>query len=197
MNDKKTSRERSGIGMKGIRIGEAEIRLKQGDITKEEVDAIVNAANSGLLGGGGVDGAIHRAGGPEIMEECRQIRAREGGCPTGEAVVTGAGKLKARYVIHAVGPVWQGGGKGEEELLRSAYRNSLKRAAERRLKTVAFPSISTGAYGYPVEKAAPVALSEVKRFLEEEEHTLREIRFVLFNEETYRAYEGALDRLRA
>lgn len=183
--------------MKGIRIGEAEIRLKQGDITKEEVDAIVNAANSGLLGGGGVDGAIHRAGGPEIMEECRQIRAREGGCPTGEAVVTGAGKLKARYVIHAVGPVWQGGGKGEEELLRSAYRNSLKRAAERRLKTVAFPSISTGAYGYPVEKAAPVALSEVKRFLEEEEHTLREIRFVLFNEETYWAYEGALDRLRA
>ncbi|MFS8513409.1 MAG: macro domain-containing protein, partial [Planifilum fulgidum] len=131
--------------MKGIRIGEAEIRLKQGDITKEEVDAIVNAANSGLLGGGGVDGAIHRAGGPEIMEECRQIRAREGGCPTGEAVVTGAGKLKARYVIHAVGPVWQGGGKGEEELLRSAYRNSLQRAAERQLMTVAFPSISTGA----------------------------------------------------
>ena len=102
------------------------------------MDAIVNAANSGLLGGGGVDGAIHRAGGPEIMEECRQIRAREGGCPTGEAVVTGAGKLKARYVIHAVGPVWQGGGKGEEELLRSAYRNSLKRAAERRLKRSPF-----------------------------------------------------------
>ncbi|MEW9031308.1 MAG: O-acetyl-ADP-ribose deacetylase [Planifilum fimeticola] len=183
--------------MKGIRVGEAEIRLKQGDITKEEVDAIVNAANSGLLGGGGVDGAIHRAGGPEIMEECRQIRAREGGCPTGEAVVTGAGKLKARYVIHAVGPVWQGGGKGEEELLRSAYRNSLQRAAERQLMTVAFPSISTGAYGYPVEKAAPAAGSEVNRFLEEEPHSLREIRFVLFNEETYRAYEEALDRLKA
>src|SRR5690606_29578465 len=138
MNDKKTSRERSGTGMKGIRIGETEIRLKQGDITREEVDAIVNAANSGLLGGGGVDGAIHRAGGPEIMEECRQISARQGGCPTGKAVVTGAGKLKARYVIHAVGPVWRGGDGGEEELLRSAYRESLQRAAERQLQRIAF-----------------------------------------------------------
>lgn len=182
--------------MKEVRIGEAEIRLKQGDITKEEVDAIVNAANSGLLGGGGVDGAIHRAGGPEIMEECRQIRARKGGCPTGQAVVTGAGKLKARYVIHAVGPIWQGGEKGEEELLRSAYRNSLRRAAERRLQTVAFPSISTGAYGYPVEKAAPAALSEVMRFLEEEQHSFRQVRFVLFNTETYWAYEEALNRLK-
>ena len=127
------------------------------------MDAIVNAANSGLLGGG-VDGAIHRAGGPEIMEECRQIRARQGGCPTGKAVVTGAGKLKARYVIHAVGPVWRGGDGGEEELLRSAYRESLQRAAERQLQRIAFPSLSTGAYGYPVDKAAPVALSEVIRF---------------------------------
>lgn len=182
--------------MKGIRVGEAVIRLKQGDITKEEVDAIVNAANSGLLGGGGVDGAIHRAGGPEIMEECRQIRARQGGCPTGKAVVTGAGKLKARYVIHAVGPVWRGGDGGEEELLRSAYRESLQRAAERQLQRIAFPSLSTGAYGYPVDKAAPVALSEVIRFLKEENHSLREVRFVLFNEETYQAYETALSRLK-
>lgn len=181
--------------MKEIRIGETDILIKLGDITKEEADAIVNAANSGLLGGGGVDGAIHRAGGPEILEECRQIRIRQGGCPTGEAVVTGAGKLKARYIIHTVGPVWQGGGKGEEELLRRAYRNSLKRAAERVLQTVAFPSISTGAYGYPVNLAAPAALAEIKRFLEEERHFLREIRFVLFNEKTYWAYQEVLKRL--
>src|SRR5690606_9295009 len=141
---------RSDVPMRMV-VGETEIRLKQGDITREEVDAIVNAANSGLLGGGGVDGAIHRAGGPEIMEECRQIRARQGGCPTGKAVVTGAGKLKARYVIHAVGPVWRGGDGGEEELLRSAYRESLQRAAERQLQRIAFPSLSTGAYGYPVD----------------------------------------------
>jgi O-acetyl-ADP-ribose deacetylase (regulator of RNase III) len=182
--------------MNVLRIGEAEIRLKQGDITREEADAIVNAANSGLLGGGGVDGAIHRAGGPAIMEECREIRAHQGGCPTGEAVVTGAGNLRARYVIHAVGPVWKGGGSGEENLLRSAYRNSLRRATERNLRTVAFPSISTGAYGYPVEQAAQAALSEVRRFLQEEDHSLREVRFVLFDESTYRAYEEALNRLK-
>lgn len=133
------------------------LELHQGDITRLAVDAVVNAANSGLLGGGGVDGAIHRAGGPAIMAECRRI----GGCPTGQAVVTTGGNLPARYVIHAVGPIWRGGGHGEPELLRSAYLNSLRRAEELGLRTVAFPSISTGAYGYPIRLACPVAVAAV------------------------------------
>ncbi len=134
-----------------------EVVLKRGDITEEVVDVIVNAANSSLLGGGGVDGAIHRSGGPAILEECRKIRARQGGCPTGEAVITGAGQLGARHVVHTVGPVWRGGKEGEPDLLRSAYRNSLSLAAEHGARTIALPSISTGVYGYPVEKAARVA----------------------------------------
>jgi O-acetyl-ADP-ribose deacetylase (regulator of RNase III) len=165
--------------------------LKQGDITRESVDAIVNAANSSLLGGGGVDGAIHRAGGPSILEECREIRASQGECPTGEAVITGAGNLDARYVIHTVGPVWRGGEEGEENLLRSAYRNSLGLAAEHEARTVAFPSISTGAYGYPIERAARTALSAVKDWVGENPLP-EEVRFVLFSHADLEVYEDAL-----
>ncbi len=166
----------------------ASILLKRGDITHERVDVIVNAANSGLLGGGGVDGAIHRAGGPKILEECRKIRDLQGGCPTGEAVITGAGNLHAKYVVHTVGPVWQGGGEGEPELLRSAYWNSLKLAAEHDAETIAFPSISTGVYGYPVEAAANVAITAVRDW-DSEDKSVREIRFVLFSDEDLAVYE--------
>ena len=160
----------------------------EGDITQQEVEAIVNAANSRLAGGGGVDGAIHRAGGPAIMEQCRQI----GGCPTGQAVITTAGNLKAKKVIHTVGPVWHGGDKGEAELLASAYRESLKIAAENKLTSVSFPSISTGVYGYPVEQAAGVALRAVSGFLREKATSVREVVFVLFDPRTYEAYAAAL-----
>lgn len=166
----------------------ASILLERGDITHERVDVIVNAANSGLLGGGGVDGAIHRAGGPKILEECRKIRDLRGGCPTGEAVITGAGNLHAKYVVHTVGPVWQGGGEGEPELLRSAYWNSLKLAAEHDAETIAFPSISTGVYGYPVEAAANVAITAVRDW-DSEDKSVREIRFVLFSDEDLAVYE--------
>lgn len=166
----------------------ASILLERGDITHERVDVIVNAANNGLLGGGGVDGAIHRAGGPKILEECRKIRDLRGGCPTGEAVITGAGNLHAKYVVHTVGPVWQGGGEGEPELLRSAYWNSLKLAAEHDAETIAFPSISTGVYGYPVEAAANVAITAVRDW-DSEDKSVREIRFVLFSDEDLAVYE--------
>jgi O-acetyl-ADP-ribose deacetylase (regulator of RNase III) len=164
------------------------IRIIKGDITKVPVDAVVNAANSSLLGGGGVDGAIHRAGGPEILEECRKIRARQGGCGTGEAVITTAGKLPAKYVIHTVGPVWRGGGQGEENLLANAYRNSLRLAVEKGCRSVAFPNISTGVYGYPLQQAARVVHRTVKGFLEERADSLQEILFVCFDEENYRLY---------
>lgn len=170
------------------------ITLARGDITRQEVDAIVNAANSTLLGGGGVDGAIHRAGGPVILEECKGIRSRQGKCPPGEAVVTTGGNLKARYVIHTVGPVWHGGNSNEPEVLAGAYRNSLTRAMELDVKTVAFPSISTGAYGYPVDAAARVALSAVRNFCQEN-GGLEEVRFVLFDERTFQSYQEALDEL--
>ena len=137
-----------------LQLGHTTLELHQGDITRLAVDAIVNAANSGLRGGGGVDGAIHRAGGPAIMAECRRI----GGCPTGQAVVTTGGNLPARYVIHAVGPIWQGGDHGEPALLHSAYTNSLLRAEELGVASIAFPSISTGVYGYPIELACPIAV---------------------------------------
>ena len=138
-----------------LTVGDSVVRLHRGDITSMEVDAIVNAANSSLMGGGGVDGAIHRNGGPAIVAECRKIPAGSSGrCPTGQAVATGAGDLKARFVIHAVGPVWHGGKHGEEELLRRAYHNSLLRAEERRCDSVAFPSISTGAYRFPIQTAS-------------------------------------------
>ncbi|HHY47951.1 MAG TPA: O-acetyl-ADP-ribose deacetylase, partial [Firmicutes bacterium] len=134
--------------------GSTRVRLIQGDITQQETDAIVNAANSGLLGGGGVDGAIHRAGGPEILEQCKRIRAEKGLCPTGEAVITTGGRLKARFVIHAVGPIWQGGNHDEDRLLASAYQNSLKLAVQHGIKSISFPSISTGAYRFPIDRAA-------------------------------------------
>lgn len=174
----------------------------QGDITRQEVDAIVNAANSSLMGGGGVDGAIHRAGGPQILEECRAIVARQGPLPTGQAVITTGGRLKARYVIHTVGPVWRGGDRGEPELLRAAYQNSLALAAERGLATVAFPSISTGAYGYPIEKAAPVALQAVIDFVKEraargELMSLREVRFVLFTPGDFQVYRHLMSTFSA
>jgi len=139
-----------------------------GDITEQEADAIVNAANPSLMGGGGVDGAIHRKGGPKILAECREIRSREwpDGLPTGKAVITSGGRLKAKHVIHTVGPVWKGGGHGERELLADSYRNTLDLARTHGLKSVVFPSISTGAYGYPVEEASQVALKTVKEFLE-------------------------------
>lgn len=174
------------------RFGGGTICLVVGDITRESTDAIVNAANPTLLGGGGVDGAIHRAGGPEILAECREIRRRQGGCPTGEAVITTAGRLAARYVIHTVGPVWRGGESGEPRLLASCYRNCLRIAAERSLRSIAFPSISTGAYGYPVELAAPVALGEAASFLAGGARLPDCIRFVLFDAGTYAVYERVL-----
>ena len=171
--------------------GGAAVELVQGDITEQGTDAIVNAANSGLAGGGGVDGAIHRAGGPRIMEECRKI----GGCPTGEARVTSAGNLKARYVIHAVGPVYRDGVSGEEQLLASAYLSSLRLAVENGLRSVAFPSLSTGAYRYPLRDAADVALKTVAEFLQNERHGLELVRFVLFDGGAMKEFERALGRL--
>ncbi len=176
------------------RFGATDLILKQGDITREAVDVIVNAANSGLLGGGGVDGAIHHAGGPQILAECRQIVARQGGCPTGEAVITGAGRLGARHVVHTVGPVWQGGGAGEPDLLASAYRNSLALAAAHGARTIAFPAISAGIYGYPLDRAATIALGVARDFaLQEQDFT--EIRFVLFSAESFAAFAAALRAL--
>jgi O-acetyl-ADP-ribose deacetylase len=174
-------------------IGGRTIELVRGDITREATDAIVNAANSSLLGGGGVDGAIHRAGGPAILEECKAIRARSGECATGQAVITGGGRLPARWVIHTVGPVWHGGGRGEADLLASCYRSSLQLAAEQRLRSVAFPSVSTGVYGYPVGRAAVVALDAVARFLRERADAPDEVRFVLFDDTTFEAYRAALE----
>jgi O-acetyl-ADP-ribose deacetylase (regulator of RNase III) len=173
----------------GYRIGEGRLRFVQGDITRQEVEAVVNAANSSLMGGGGVDGAIHRAGGPAILEECKRIVAKIGRLPTGEAVITTAGNLPARYVIHTVGPVWRGGGRGEPELLAKAYENSLRLAHSRGIRSVAFPSISTGAYGYPVDRAARVAIRAIADFLEK--HDFEEVRFVLFSESDYRRYTEA------
>ncbi|MBZ4190294.1 O-acetyl-ADP-ribose deacetylase [Niabella beijingensis] len=156
------------------------IQVLAGDITKVTADAIVNAANSSLMGGGGVDGAIHRAGGPEILAECRKIVAQQGGCKTGEAVTTTAGLLPAKYVIHTVGPVWNGGQKQEAEKLRSCYINSLKQAVEHHCRSIAFPGISTGIYGYPKNEAASVAVNAVKDFLAQ--HSLiEEIYFVCFD----------------
>ena len=166
------------------------VELVQGDITTFAVDAIVNAANSGLRGGGGVDGAIHRAGGPSIMEECRRL----GGCPTGDAKATGAGKLPARHVIHAVGPVWSGGEAGEADALASAYRRSVEVASELGCRSVAFPAISTGIYGYPVDRAAEVALASALEAAEASQQ-VRLLVFVLFSDEHLAAFEAARARL--
>ena len=176
-----------------FRVGDAKVCLLQGDITDMEADAIVNAANSSLMGGGGVDGAIHRKGGPRILEECKRLRARKwpGGLPTGKAAVTTGGNLKAAYVIHTVGPIWRGGTQKEPKLLAEAYCNSLKLAVSKGLKTVAFPSISTGAYGYPVEKASRIALATVKDFLERE-NNLDKVMFVLFSRDDLEVYRDAM-----
>ncbi|SIN84380.1 O-acetyl-ADP-ribose deacetylase [Chitinophaga niabensis] len=164
------------------------IELLQGDITKVKADAIVNAANSSLLGGGGVDGAIHRAGGSDILEACRKIRDKQGGCKVGEAVITTAGKLPAKYVIHTVGPVWNNGKSNEEKLLAAAYTNSLQLALDNQVKTIAFPNISTGIYHFPKIKAAEIAISTVRNFL----HTtdkIQQVIFVCFDQENYEIYK--------
>jgi O-acetyl-ADP-ribose deacetylase (regulator of RNase III) len=173
-------------------INQTRLSLIQGDITRQVTDAIVNAANASLMGGGGVDGAIHHAGGPAILEECKQIVAQQGRLPTGKAVITTGGNLKAKYVIHTVGPIWHGGNRGEPALLASAYRESLKLAAERNLRSVSFPSISTGAYGYPVDEAARVALGAVISFLKEQPTSVKEVVFVLFDSGTLTSYTSAL-----
>ena len=166
------------------------IKVIKGDITKVKADAIVNAANTTLLGGGGVDGAIHRAGGPEILVECRRI----GGCPTGEAVITTAGKLPAKYVIHAVGPVWRGGQNNEDQLLASAYLNSLKIAEKYNLKTIAFPNISTGVYRFPKERAAKIALQTIINFLKNS-RVVKEVIFVCYDDENYEIYKKMTDKM--
>ncbi|MGB9588352.1 MAG: O-acetyl-ADP-ribose deacetylase [Armatimonadota bacterium] len=171
-------------------IGIATLELVKGDITEQDTDAIVNAANRTLLGGGGVDGAIHRAGGPKILEECEKL----GGCETGDAKITTGGRLKAKYVIHAVGPVYRDGRSGERELLASAYKRSLEVAVQHGIKSIAFPSISTGAYRYPVADAADVALRTVISFLKENPQ-VELVRFVLFDDRTYAAYQSALEGL--
>jgi O-acetyl-ADP-ribose deacetylase (regulator of RNase III) len=165
----------------------AEITLIQGDITTLKADAIVNAANSSLLGGGGVDGAIHRAAGPVLLEECRAIAAKQGGCPAGDAIITGAGKLPCKKVIHTVGPVWQGGGQGEPELLASCYRKSLLLASEAGLESIAFPNISTGVYGYPKAEAAETAYKTVTNTLAEVPG-IKKVIFVCFDRENYGLY---------
>jgi len=175
-----------------VTINKTKVSIIQGDITKQATDAIVNAANSSLMGGGGVDGAIHRAGGPAILEECKKIVARQGRLPTGKAVITTGGNLKARYVIHTVGPIWHGGSGNEAELLRSAYYECLKLATEKKLASISFPSISTGAYGYPVDEAAKIAVSTVASFLKEQATSLKDVVFVLFDSHTYQSYYSAL-----
>lgn len=175
-------------------IGNTRITLVLGDITEQDTDAIVNAANPGLMGGGGVDGAIHGKGGPDILEECRLIRQTlwKDGLPTGEAVATAAGRLKAKKVIHTVGPVWRGGTAGEPGLLALAYRNSLALALRMGLKTVSFPSISTGAYGYPVERASMIAVRAVLDFFKEDTG-IEEVRFVLHTPRDLQIYRKALE----
>lgn len=168
------------------------LKLAVGDLTRQAADAIVNAANSALAGGGGVDGAIHRAGGPSIMQELDKIRAEAGGCRTGNAVVTGAGRLPARFVFHAVGPVYRDGKHGEPELLASCYRKCLELAEEHGVHTITFPSISTGAYGYPIRDAAPIALGETWRRLEQSVSTIQEVLFVLFTQADYNVYSACL-----
>ena len=173
-----------------ISINNATLELVQGDITQQGTDAIVNAANPSLLGGGGVDGAIHRGAGPQLLEECRTL----GGCETGDAKITEGYNLKARHVIHTVGPVYRRDGKRAPELLASAYRRSLEVASENGLKSVAFPSISTGAYGYPLNEAAPIALKTVADFLKEHPE-IELVCFVLFDGKTLAAYEEAIKKL--
>jgi O-acetyl-ADP-ribose deacetylase (regulator of RNase III) len=173
-----------------IRIKDSVLAIVEGDITREQTDAIVNAANSRLAGGGGVDGAIHRAGGPSIMEESRKYD----GCPTGKAVITGGGDLKAKYVIHAVGPVYRDGKRGEAELLQGAYLESLKLATANGIKSVSFPALSAGAYGYPMEEAASIALATAAQYIKEHPE-IKLVRFVLFGRPAYEAFERELKKI--
>jgi len=165
------------------------IEVLQKDITKLKADCIVNAANSSLLGGGGVDGAIHRAGGPSILEECKQIVAKQGNCPPGEAVITGAGNLPSKNIIHTVGPVWKGGRENEAEILSRCYVNSLQIAEDKQLRSIAFPNISTGVYGFPKEKAAEISIKIVR---DHQPKTLEKLSFVCFDSENYSIYKRLL-----
>ena len=176
-------------------INQTKLSITQGDITQQATDAIVNAANSNLRGGSGVDGAIHKAGGPAILKECQQILSFQGRLFTGKAVITTAGNMKAKHVIHTVGPIWQGGSKGEAELLASAYQESLKLAAKKNLTSIAFPSISTGAYGYPVDEASKIAMKTVASFLSEAS-SIKEVIFVLFDANTFEAYSSTLQEIK-
>ena len=179
-----------------MKINNIELLLLKGDIILQSTDAIVNAANTDLKGGAGVDGAIHRAGGPGIMAECKKIIEKQGKLATGKAVITSGGNLNARYVIHTVGPVWHGGDKGEAEFLSSCYRESLKLAEENNLSSVSFPSISTGAYGYPAYKAAQEALKTVVTFLKDEASIVKKVVFVLYDYRTFDAYQVALSEIK-
>lgn len=176
--------------MPEFKIDRYTVELLKGDITQQDVDVIVNAANSALCGGGGVDGAIHRAAGPSLLEECRAIR---GGCPTGQAVITGAGNLAAKQVIHTVGPVWDGGERGEADLLASAYKNSLRLAAKNDHSSIAFPSISTGVYQFPIELATKIAIGEVEAFLSSNPGSVERVVFVTFSDRDYAVYERLLE----
>ena len=176
-------------------LAQTTLELIQGDITKAEVDAIVNAANKELIGGGGVDGAIRRSGGEAVVTACDEIRKRQGGCPTGKAVITTGGNLPAKYVIHTAGPVWQGGNQGESDLLASCYKECLQLAVENEANSIAFPSISTGVYGYPTDKAANVALKTIRNLDESSTKVPDSIQFVLFDDATYNCYAKALSTL--
>lgn len=177
-----------------ITIGNTRIEILQGDITRQGTQAIVNAANSSLLGGGGVDGAIHRAGGPEILEHCKKIRNERGTLPPGNAVITTAGNMISEYVIHTVGPIWRGGKNKEPEVLRNCYQNVLSLAQKESIKSVSFPSISTGIYGYPIEKASKIALATVIEYIEKHGF-FEEIRFVLFSDYDLKVYLDTLKKL--
>jgi len=179
-----------------IQVGLSHVQLLKGDITAIQVDAIVNAANSALAGGGGVDGAIHRAGGPEIMRELDRIREKDGGCATGSAVITGAGRLPAKYIFHAVGPRYRDGAHGEAELLAACYTTCLRLAAERDVKTISFPSISTGIYGYPIEEAAALALQTVADWLQQHAAPIHTVKLVQFSESDHQVYRKHAQRLR-
>ena len=181
------NKQRSANSVYAIQNKQTMIKVIQGDITQIAVDAVVNAANTSLLGGGGVDGAIHRIGGKEILDECKKIRAKQGGCDVGEAVITTAGNLPAKFVIHTVGPVWQGGNSQEDKLLTNAYNNSLKLAIENNIQTIAFPNISTGVYRFPKERAAEIAIQTVIDFLKNQT-TIKEVVFVCFDKENFEIY---------
>lgn len=180
--------------MESIIRGKTRITLLKGDITQENSDAIVNAANSSLMGGGGVDGAIHRAGGQSILEECRKIVKTSGRCAPGDAVITGGGNLRAGYVIHTVGPVWQGGERGEKRLLESCYEKCIKLAIEHKIKKISFPAISTGAYRYPLRDAAGTSLEKIIS-IADKKIDMEEIRFVLFDHSTFKVFEDTLKKL--